>query len=192
MSLVPTVDEMLAGAGCARGDVDAVVCGTGPGSFTGVRIGVATAKGLACGLEVPLFGVSTLDATAWVAWGGGVRGLLGVVADAMRKEVYPGLYRLTDEGVERLFASEAVMKVPAAVELWAGRPDRADIALTGDGLAKYRGAYETAGFKNMVDEGLWTPPARACCAPSRTRTGKTSGRRRPCLRAAGVHAPVRR
>ncbi len=157
VSLVPTVDEMLAGAGCARGDVDAVVCGTGPGSFTGVRIGVATAKGLACGLEVPLFGVSTLDATAWVAWGGGVRGLLGVVADAMRKEVYPGLYRLTDEGVERLFASEAVMKVPAAVELWAGRPDRADIALTGDGLAKYRGAYETAGFKNMVDEGLWHP-----------------------------------
>ena len=74
----------------------------GPGSFTGVRIGVATAKGIACGLGVALYGVSTLDSVAWRAWRAGVRGRLGVVADAMRKEVYPVRYELDDAGVTRL------------------------------------------------------------------------------------------
>lgn len=157
VELVPTVDALLAGAGLTRVDVDAVVCGTGPGSFTGVRIGVAAAKGLACGLCVPLYGASTLDAVAWVAWDAGVRGLVGVVGDAMRKEVYPGLYRLGDEGVERLFASEIVCKVPVAVEAWAARSDREAIQLTGDGLKKYRAAFEEAGFANFVDESLWYP-----------------------------------
>ena len=157
VELIPTVDALLASAGLTRDDVDAVLCGTGPGSFTGVRIGVAAAKGLACGLRVPLYGASTLDAVAWVAWTGGVRGLLGVVGDAMRKEVYPGLYRLTDEGVERLFASETVCKVPAAIEAWATRSDRDDIQLTGDGLKKYRAAFEQAGFARFVDEAQWHP-----------------------------------
>ena len=80
---------LLEEAGLVTGDVDAVAVGRGPGSFTGVRIGVATAKGIACGLGVALYGVSTLDSVAWRAWRAGVRGRLGVVADAMRKEVYP-------------------------------------------------------------------------------------------------------
>ena len=71
--------------------------GRGPGSFTGVRIGISTAKGLAHGANVPLLGVSTLDACAWTAWKAGVRGKLGVLADAMRGEVYPALYVLGDE-----------------------------------------------------------------------------------------------
>ena len=157
VELVPTVDALLAEAGLTRADVDAVLCGTGPGSFTGVRIGVAAAKGLACGLRVPLHGTSTLDAVAWVAWAGGVRGLLGVVGDAMRKEVYPGLYRLTEEGVERQFASETVCKVPVAVEAWAQRSDHDEIQLSGDGLKKYRAAFEQAGFSRFVDENLWHP-----------------------------------
>ena len=155
--LVSVIDSMLARCGMKRDEVDAVLTGTGPGSFTGVRIGVATAKGVACGLEVALHGTSTLDAVAWGVWRCGVRGLVGVVGDAMRKEVYPGLYRVDDEGAHRLFASESVMKVPDAVALWAGRADAGDIVLAGDGIAKYRALYEEAGFARFAPEEAWCP-----------------------------------
>ena len=89
---VTTCLDVLGRAGLAMADVDAVLVGRGPGSFTGVRIGIATAKGLACGLGRALYGVSTLDAVAWGVWAHGVRGLVGVVGDAMRREVYPALY----------------------------------------------------------------------------------------------------
>lgn len=155
--LVSVIDGMLAQCSMKRDQVDAVLTGTGPGSFTGVRIGVATAKGVACGLEVALHGTSTLDAVAWGVWRCGVRGLVGVVGDAMRKEVYPGLYRVDDEGAHRLFASESVMKVPEAVSLWAGRADAGDIVLAGDGIAKYRALYEEAGFARFAPEEAWYP-----------------------------------
>ena len=155
--LVSVIDGMLAQCGMKRDEVDAVLTGTGPGSFTGVRIRVATAKGVACGLEVALHGTSTLDAVAWGVWRCGVRGLVGVVGDAMRKEVYPGLYRVDDEGAHRLFASESVMKVPEAVSLWAGRADAGDIVLAGDGIAKYRALYEEAGFARFAPEEAWYP-----------------------------------
>ena len=155
--LVTTCGEVLAQAGLTMADVDAVLVGRGPGSFTGVRIGIATAKGLACGLGCPLFGASTLDAVAWGAWRAGVRGLVGVVGDAMRREVYPGLYSVGDEGPVRLFDVEAVSKVPEAIAAWAGRSDAGEIVLAGDGLKKYRAQYEAAGFSRFVEEGAWHP-----------------------------------
>lgn len=106
VELVNTVDSVLAQAGMDRADVGSYVVGRGPGSFTGVRIGISTAKGLARGANVPLLGVSTLDACAWTAWKAGVRGKLGILADAMRGEVYPALYVLSDEGPERQFERE--------------------------------------------------------------------------------------
>ena len=90
--LLAQVDGLLAEAGVSKEDIAAVVCGRGPGSFTGVRICMATAKGMASALEVPLYGVSTLDAVAWNAWSNGVRGRNQNAADAMRKEVYPALF----------------------------------------------------------------------------------------------------
>jgi N6-L-threonylcarbamoyladenine synthase len=166
--LVTCTADLLERCGWARGDVNAVLVGRGPGSFTGVRIGVATAKGLACGLEAPLHGTSTLDAVAWGLWARGVRGVAGVVGDAMRREVYPGLYRLTDAGAERLFASEAVCKAADAAGLWASRPDAASIVLAGDGLVKYRDLYEQAGFATFAPQDAWYPGGegllRAACA----------------------------
>ena len=90
--LLHEVDALLAESGVSKEEIAAVVCGRGPGSFTGVRICMATAKGMASALEVPLLGVSTLDAVAWNAWESGVRGRVLVAADAMRKEVYPVLF----------------------------------------------------------------------------------------------------
>lgn len=115
--LLPAVDELLAEAGVARGDIACVCVGRGPGSFTGVRIAMATAKGIASALGVALVGVSTLEAVAWNAWGAGARGTLAVVADAMRKEVYPVRFLLTDAGVARLEADRVVKADVAAAEL---------------------------------------------------------------------------
>ena len=66
VELVNTVDAVLQDAGASMDKVGAVLVGRGPGSFTGVRIGISTAKGLARGAGVPLYGVSTLDASAWL------------------------------------------------------------------------------------------------------------------------------
>ena len=158
VSLVPACADPLESCEIPRDAVDAVLCGVGPGSFTGVRIGVAAAKGLSCGLNVPLYGVSTLDAMAWSAWLAGVRGQVGVLGDAMRKEVYPGLYQLDDAGATRLFASETVAKASAAADQWAQQfPDHDRITITGDALKKFRSLFEEAGFTRIADESCWHP-----------------------------------
>ena len=102
VKLLPEIDALLGEAGISRDDVACVVCGRGPGSFTGVRICMASAKGIAIGLGVALFGVSTADAQAWQQWDTGVRGSVVVLGDAMRKEVYPVRYVLSDSGIDRL------------------------------------------------------------------------------------------
>jgi tRNA threonylcarbamoyladenosine biosynthesis protein TsaB len=96
-------DSLLRAAGIEPRDLDGVVVGTGPGSFTGIRIGLATARGLALGLGVPVAGVSTLHAYA-----GG-----RVVIDARRGEVFtegPSVSRPEDVDVEgaRLVGDGAV------------------------------------------------------------------------------------
>ncbi len=159
--LVLTSRAALREAGLTMADVDAVLVGRGPGSFTGVRIGIATAKGLSCGLGKPLYGASTLDATAWTAWLAGVRGILAVALDAMRGEVYPGIYELDNQGVRRAFASETVQKADACVSEWAARADKDELFLTGNGLIKYRGRFEAAGFFGFLTESLWFPTGEA-------------------------------
>ncbi|WP_040652458.1 tRNA (adenosine(37)-N6)-threonylcarbamoyltransferase complex transferase subunit TsaD [Olsenella profusa] len=169
VELATTALDVLRRAGLSMADVDQVLVGRGPGSFTGVRIGIATAKGLACGLGVPLHGASTLDAVAWTAWGAGRRGRLAVVGDAMRGEVYPGLYLLDDEGAHRRFEAERVLKADAAVAELADLPDVGELTLTGDGLKRYRTRFEGAGLTDVLEEGLWHPTGeglvRAATAP---------------------------
>ncbi len=115
--LIPRIDALLAERGIARGDIACVCVGRGPGSFTGVRIAMATAKGIASALEVGLVGVSSLDAVAWGVWECGARGEVAVVADAMRKEVYPVRYLVDDAGAHRLEADRVVKADLAAEEL---------------------------------------------------------------------------
>lgn len=115
--LIPRIDALLAENGIARGDIACVCVGRGPGSFTGVRIAMATAKGIASALEVGLVGVSSLDAVAWGVWESGARGEVAVVADAMRKEVYPVRYLVDGAGAHRLDADRVVKADLAAEEL---------------------------------------------------------------------------
>ena len=157
VELVGACDEALLAAGLSMADVDVVLVGRGPGSFTGVRIGISTAKGIACGLGRALLGTSALDAMAWSAWSAGVRGRVAVAGDAMRGEVYPGTYDLDKTGAHRLFEAETVVKADACVADWAARADAAELTLTGNGLLKYQARFEAAGLGRLAPQDCWHP-----------------------------------
>lgn len=148
VKLLPEIDALLCETGISRDDVACVVCGRGPGSFTGVRICMASAKGIAIGLGVALFGVSTADAQAWQQWDTGVRGSVVVLGDAMRKEVYPVRYVLSDSGIDRL-NSDFVMKA-AELPVWLDSGSKVETLITGDALKKYSGYCE--GFGTLAQE----------------------------------------
>jgi tRNA threonylcarbamoyladenosine biosynthesis protein TsaB len=133
-TLLEDVDALLRRAGARSRDLDAIAVGTGPGSFTSTRIGLAYARGLALALDVPVAGVSTLDALA-----AGAEGCLPVI-DARRGEVFlPG----------------PVAVAPAAVELAPGT------LCVGDGAVRYRSVLEAAGAAVPPDESeLHVPRAR--------------------------------
>ncbi len=90
-SLLPLADSLLSRMGLAASDLDLVVCSLGPGSFTGIRIGLATALGIAGAREIPVVGVSTLDAIAepWRTRPGEVY----PVIDARKGRIYTALFR---------------------------------------------------------------------------------------------------
>ena len=159
VELVGTCQDTLAAAGLKMADVDAALVGRGPGSFTGVRIGIATAKGLACGAGVGLYGTSALDAMAQTAWLAGTRGRLAVVADAMRGEVYPGIYELDEKGAHRTFTAESVVKADACVAELAARADAGELTLSGNGLLKYAEKFAAAGFgaNRCTAQDAWWP-----------------------------------
>ena len=175
VELVNTVQAALAEAGFGIADVDAIVVGRGPGSFTGVRIGISTAKGLACGANVPLLGASTLDACAWTAWRAGERGLVGVLADAMRGEVYPALYRIDEAGPQRLFDRERVVKAAAALDEWHERADWAEIRLTGDGLVRYGKLLAEDETARCLERSLWWPSGEGLLRSEATGDGDPAG-----------------
>src|SRR3954468_24938517 len=98
--LAPAIAQVLARAGAISQDVTAVAVGVGPGPFTGLRVGLVTARTLALALDIPVYGVCTLDVLAAAAVdSGAVRGPFRVATDARRKEVYWAAY---EEGGARL------------------------------------------------------------------------------------------
>ena len=182
--LLPRIDAALAEHGVAREDIACVAVGRGPGSFTGVRIAMATAKGIASALEVPLVGVSSLDAVAWNAWAAGERGPLSVVADAMRKEVYPVRYLLNDTGIERLEADRVVKAEDAARELAAEGDLSGSASATVPSRSDSPGSHETSAGRfgscgTRLVGNAPHPPSRVSCHPERRRRSCRS-RRIPC------------
>jgi tRNA threonylcarbamoyladenosine biosynthesis protein TsaB len=145
--LLPVIDAVLAEAGVAKRAIDRIVVGTGPGGFTSVRVGVATAKGLALALGVPVHGVGTMHA---IARGVDVSGDVAVLSDARRGEVFASVYRFDgarcDVVVEPFLASDddSVARVIAAVG------ELASLTCVGDARAR----LEThAGFRRA----RWAP-----------------------------------
>ena len=92
--LMPMVDQLLTSAGLDVNQVEGIAVSAGPGSFTGLRIGMATAKGLAYALSIPLVGVSTLSGLCFNC--GPVEGLVCPILDARMNQYYTGLYEWQD------------------------------------------------------------------------------------------------
>lgn len=134
---------------CGVSAVDAVACAAGPGSFTGVRIGVAAAKGYAWGKQIPCVGVSTLEAMAHQART--FDGLICCVMDARRDQVYHGLFNCENGELERLVEDRAISIEELKTELlsyeeYCGE-NREPVLFVGDGAKlchKAMDGYECA------------------------------------------------
>lgn len=92
--LLPMIDEIVSMTGTDLEEIDAIAVSGGPGSFTGLRIGSATAKGLGLALKKPLIHVPTVDALAYNLWG--AADLVCPIMDAKRNQVYTGIYRMRE------------------------------------------------------------------------------------------------
>ncbi len=106
--LMPMIDRLINECNHSIHDVEGIAVSCGPGSFTGLRIGMATAKGLAYALKVPLVGVSTLKALCWNC--APSTGLLCPVVDARMKEFYTALYRWKDGNLEAVVHDTVMSK----------------------------------------------------------------------------------
>ena len=116
-TLLPMGEDMLKNAELTLQDVDLIAVAHGPGSFTGVRIGVSMVKGLAWASDKPCVGVSTLEAMAWHGLAAG--GLVCPVMDARRSQVYNALFRIEDGRPRRLCEDRPISLEELAEELGA-------------------------------------------------------------------------
>ena len=114
-TLMVMAEDLITQCGCAPSQVEAVAVANGPGSFTGVRIGVAAAKGFAWGREIPLYGVSTLEAMARGL--GAYDGVICPVMDARRSQVYNALFYVNQGAVTRGTEDRAIALADLAQEL---------------------------------------------------------------------------
>ena len=105
-TIMQMAQNLLENCDLTAKDVDAVACAAGPGSFTGVRIGLAAAKGFAWGREIPLVGVSTLEAMAKNA--AFADGVYCAAMDARRNQVYTALFRMENGSFRRLMDDSAI------------------------------------------------------------------------------------
>ena len=128
-TLLPMVEQTLARFELRPTDVELYACSAGPGSFTGVRIGASTVKGLAFGTTIPCLAVSTLEALAQNLIG--FDGILCPVMNARRNQVYNALFECKDGVITRLCEDRAIALADLDAEL-AALPD-APIYLAGDG-----------------------------------------------------------
>ncbi|MGA7872078.1 MAG: tRNA (adenosine(37)-N6)-threonylcarbamoyltransferase complex dimerization subunit type 1 TsaB [Candidatus Binatus sp.] len=149
-ALPGAIDELLEAAGLALSGLGAIAVGTGPGSFTGLRIGLSYAKGIAMASGCALVGVPGFDAMASAALERNniERGrLVCVVVDARKREVYTALYRVVADGLEKL-SEESVV----ALEHLASRIAE-DVMFVGDERAKDAAALvQSRGYRVAVFE----------------------------------------
>lgn len=146
-NLLPMAESILSFLGITAEDVDLFAVSAGPGSFTGVRIGVSTVKGLAFGTEKPCIGVSTLEALAYNLQC--TNGLICPVMNARRRQVYTALFRAENGTLTRMMEDSAISVEELGEKLAEyGEP----IYLTGDGFDLVKNALPTLPFAYTQDK----------------------------------------
>ena len=132
-TLLPMLDEIVRMTELDLDSLDAIAVAGGPGSFTGLRIGSATAKGLGLALKKPLIGVPTVEALAYNLYD--TSGLICPIMDARRKQVYTGIYRFEDH---QLKVVEDQMAVPITELLEKLNGYGEPVTFLGDGVPVFR------------------------------------------------------
>ena len=140
--LLPMAENMLASLKLTFDDVGLLACSVGPGSFTGVRIGVALVKGIAFGKNIPCVSVSTLDELAENL--AGLDGIIVPCMDARRQQVYTATYRGRNGALEKLTEDRAIAISELAEEL---KTYDEPIYLSGDGYDVAKRGLEALGVK---------------------------------------------
>lgn len=159
--LLTSIDWLMAEVEIGWDALAGIGVSLGPGSFTGLRIGMATAKGLAMASGLRLIGVSTLDSLAAKCI---TTSLICSVLDARKKEVYACFYRLDDEG-QLTRESEIVAQTPHELALQITEP----VLMVGDGAVVYKDL-----FQELIGENLTIAPANLN-EPSATSLGLLCG-----------------
>jgi tRNA threonylcarbamoyladenosine biosynthesis protein TsaB len=169
--LLPAIDRMLRDAGVGLGELSGIAVSIGPGSFTGLRIGLSTVKGLAYSTGLPVVGVPTLEALAWVLPFG--RGQVCPVLDARKQEVYAALFRHERGALVRVMEDTAL--APEALCAKIRRPT----LFLGDALAVHLEL-----FRRLLGDRLIVPPPphrgpRPACVAELGRARLLRGERDP-------------
>lgn len=141
-TLLPMLDEISKMTELDLGTVDAIAVSGGPGSFTGLRIGAATAKGLGLALDKPLIHVPTVDALAYDLWG--LEEIICPIMDARRNQVYTGIYTFRDGELVVLEEQMAIGidELAERLKAYEGK-----VYFLGDGVPVHREALETTWMR---------------------------------------------
>ena len=146
-SVLSAIDAVLAITGLTAGDVDAYAVTRGPGSFTGLRIGISTVKGLAFATEKPMVGISTLAVLAHQA--SGSADLICPMMDARRSEVYWTLYRRENDGIKAIMAEQVGPATEVADAI------QEPCQFIGNGVPSYRSVLQ----KKLTHPAQWAGSA---------------------------------
>lgn len=163
-SLAPQIEFILGQAQVSIDEIGVVAVDVGPGLYTGLRVGVATAMATAFGLGVPMIGVSSLDLVAFPLRH--TPRLVAATIDARRGEVFRAFYRHVPGGIQRV--SEPAVKTPDDLygELMAAGTE---CLVVGDGGLRYREQFEAITKVEVADESLAHPSANSLVALAHAR-----------------------
>ena len=157
-TLLPMAEGVLDAAGVKIADVDCLAVAQGPGSFTGIRIGVSAVKGLAWAAEKPAVGVSTLEAMAYHGLAAGEGALVCCCMDARRAQIYNALFEIRGGRPERLLPDRAIAIETLLPEL---KKYEKPLFLVGDGAAMCYNIFLENGLRcvlapsNLVQQSAW-------------------------------------
>ncbi len=157
-TLLPAVERILGRAGLVRKDVQAIAVGTGPGAFTGLRVGLATFKAWAAASGLPLIPVVSMDAVAWPYLKDGTPTV--VLADARKGEVYAAYYPSLEEGTLPRMQGEVMLVPHESVLTWVSTLNDPDARLIGTGLPLLAekgllGDLEDLGDDSGAPDAVW-------------------------------------
>ena len=140
--LMPMIENLLKDCELTINDIDGFVVSKGPGSFTGLRIGMATIKGLSFGANKPYISLSSLDGLAYSL--SYFNGIICPIMDALRENVYTALYK-NEDGEFKNIMDPTPMELPDLLEMLKEKNE--EVIFTGDGLLKHK-EYIKANFPN--------------------------------------------